>query len=87
MIMMIKVIIVMMTGEHNAGDDCDEAKQKNVCVSGYQPSLSLGYQPQFFLLPFFWLFTIDSSHRKMFSVSSLFLLQLMVKLLGNNLFL
>ena len=29
MIMMIKVIIVMMTGEHNAGDDCDEAKQKN----------------------------------------------------------
>ena len=55
MIMMIKVIIVMMTGEHNAGDDCDEAKQKNVCVSGYQPSLSLGYQPQFFLLPFFWL--------------------------------
>ena len=45
-----------------------------MCVSGYRPSLSLGHQPWFFYCRF-WLFTIDSSRRKMFSASSLFLLQ------------
>ena len=29
-----------------------KAKQKNVCVSGYQLSLSLGHQPCFFIIVF-----------------------------------
>ena len=28
--------------------DLDKAKQKNMCVSGYRPSLSLGHRPWFF---------------------------------------
>ena len=52
---------------------------KKMCVSGYRPSLSLGHWPWCFYCRF-WFFTIDSSRRKMFSVSSLFLLQLLSKL-------
>ena len=36
---------------------------KNMCVSGYRPSLSLGHRPSFFYCCFCF-FTIDSSHRK-----------------------
>ena len=49
---------------------------KKMCVSCYQ--LSLGHQPWFFCCHINFFFTIDLSRRKMFSVSSLFLLQLIL---------
>ena len=53
--------------------------KKNMCVSGYRPSLSLSHRPWVFYCRF-WFFTTDSSRGKMFLVSSLFSLQLILKL-------
>ena len=61
-------------------------KKKYMCVSGYQTSLSLVHQYRVFYCRF-WFFTTDSSRGKMFLVSSLFLLQLILKLTLLKLFL
>ena len=67
-------------------EDTLRPNKKNMCVSGYRPSLSLSHRPWVFHCRF-WFFITDFSRRKMFSVSSLFLLHLILKITSLKVFL